>query len=139
MKRFAFAFIIGAFAAATAVAQEHDHSAAVATARQTAPLKATAENEHPPEIFCGTMKTGQLCSLGTVTLLGLNAEKRETWIAAVRQYNKAVNEAIVALQGQAKGTLSAAQIAEVNRWFAIGVNPQINQLLAATTNERAAK
>ena len=74
-----------------------------------------------------------------MTLLGLSPEKRESWIAAVRVYNKAVNEAIVALQGQAKGNLSTAQVDEVNRWFAIGVNPQINQLLVATANAKAAK
>lgn len=33
--------------------------------------------------------------------------------------------------------LNAAQVEEINRWFAIGVNPQINQL--ATVNAKAAK
>lgn len=32
-----------------------------------------------------------------------------------------------------------APVEEVNRWFAIGVNPQINQLLAATASARATK
>ena len=124
----------------TAYAQEHDHSApAKAPAARAASAARPAAVEHPPEVFCGTMKTGQLCSMGTVTLLGLTPEKREAWIAAVRTYNKAANEAIVALQGQAKGNLSAAQVDEVNRWFAIGVNPQINQLLLATANAKAAK
>ena len=137
MKRLVFALIVGSFALATPYAQEHDHSASAAKAAPAA--KPAAAAEHPPEVFCATMKTGQLCSLGTTTLLGLSAEKRETWIAAVRAYNKAVNDAIVALQGQAKGTLSTAQVEEVNRWFAIGVNPQINQLLMATTNAKGAK
>jgi hypothetical protein len=127
MTRFVFALVISSFAFATPYAQEHNHGA---------PAKAA---EHPPEIFCGTMKTGQLCSMGTVTLLGLTPEKREVWLAAVRKYNTVVNDAIVALQSDANGTLSAAQIQEVNRWFAIGVNPQINQLLAATANTGAAK
>ena len=135
MKRFVFAFIVGSFALATAYAQEHDH----VTPAKAAAAKAGATVEHPPEVFCGTMKTGQLCSMGTVTLLGLTPEKREAWIAAVRTYNKAVNEAIVALQGQAKGNLSAAQVEEVNRWFAIGVNPQLNQILIATANTKASK
>jgi hypothetical protein len=105
--------------------QEHDHVMPAAAGR------ATTAGEHPPEVFCGTMKTGQLCSNGTVTLFGLTADKRDAWLAAVREYNKAVNTAITALQAQAKTNLSAAQVAEVNRWFAIGINPQINQLLAA--------
>ena len=129
MNRLAFALIAGSFAFATVNAQQHDHGAAA-----TAPAAA----EHKPEVFCGTMKTGQLCSNGTVTLLGLTPEKREEWIAAVRAYNKVVNEATVALQGKAKSTLSAAQAEEVNRWFAIGVNPQINQLLLADANAKAA-
>ena len=56
---------------------------------------------HPPEIFCGTMKTGQLCSLGTATLLGLTPENREAWLTAVRAYNREVNAAITRLQAQA--------------------------------------
>ncbi len=135
MKRLVLALIVGSFALATPYAQEHNHSAPATTAA----AKPSAAVEHPPEVFCGTMKTGQLCSMGTVTLLGLTPEKREAWIAAVRTYNTAVNEAIVALQGQAKGNLGAAQVEEVNRWFAIGVNPQINQLLVATANAKVAK
>ncbi len=135
MKRFVLTLIVGSFALATPYAQEHDHSAPA----KAAAAKPAAAVEHPPEVFCGTMNTGQLCSMGTVTLLGLTPEKREAWIAAVRTYNKAVNEAIVALQGQAKGNLSAAQLEEVNRWFAVGVNPQINQILVATANAKASK
>ena len=141
MKRLAFALIAGSFALATVHAQQHDHSvpATAPAARGASTAKPAAAAEHKPEVFCGTMKTGQLCSMGTVTLLGLTPDKREAWIAAVRAYNKTVNEATLALQGQAKSNLSAAQVEEVNRWFAIGVNPQINQLLLATANAKAAK
>jgi hypothetical protein len=135
MNKLLIALIVGSFGIA-AQAQEHNH-AAPATAASSARPGAPAE--HPPEIFCGTMKTGQLCSMGTVTLLGLTPEKREAWLTAVRAYNKVVNDAIVTLQAQAKGTLSAAQVEEVNRWFAVGVNPQINQLLTATANAREVK
>jgi hypothetical protein len=113
--------------------QEHDHSAPAAPAAQMAGA------EHAPEIFCGTMKTGQLCSMGTTTLLGLTPEKREAWLAAIRQYNNAVNAAITALQAQAKSNLSATQVAEVDRWFAIGINPQINQLLGVSVRAGGAK
>lgn len=141
MKRLVFALILGPLALATPYAQGHDHSAAAkAPAVPTASAaKPAVDVEHPPEVFCGTMKTGQLCSMGTVTLLGLTPEKREVWLTAVRKYNKTVNDAIAALQGEANSALSAAQVEEVNRWFAIGVNPQINKLLASTANAKGAK
>jgi hypothetical protein len=115
---------IASAAAATLYAQEHaDH--------QPAPAKPAAAAAQPPEVFCSTMKTGQLCSHGTTAVLGLTGEKQEAWVAAVRRYNRAVNEATMQLQKEAKVMLSAAQMAEVERWFAIGMNPQMNQLLAA--------
>ena len=101
--------------------------------------KEAAKAPEPPEVFCGTMKTGQLCSHGTATALGLTPEKRDAWLASLRKYNKAVNDATLALQAEAKGTLSAAQLAEVDRWFAVGVNPQMNQLLAAPGRAANAK
>ena len=85
------------------------------------------------------MKTGLLCTHGTAAALGLSPEKTAAWLAAVDKYNKAVNEATVLLQREAKGTLSAAQMAEVDRWFAIGMNQQINQLLAAPGKAKGAK
>jgi hypothetical protein len=138
MTRWLFAFVVGSLALATPYAQEHDHQAPAA-ARPAAAARPPAAAEHPPDVFCETMKTGQLCSTGTTTLLGLTPEKREAWVAAVRTYNRAVNAAIMALQVEAKSTLSPAQIAEVNRWFAIGINPQINQILAASARPAGAK
>ena len=142
----AVAVMVSGLVPGTAYAQEHDHSASAKAPAAKAPAakaasaaRPAAAAEHPPEVFCGTMKTGQLCSMGTVTLLGLTPEKREVWLTAVRTYNRTVNDAIIALQVEAGGALSAAQVEEVNRWFAIGVNPQINQLLAATANAKAAK
>jgi hypothetical protein len=84
-----------------------------------------------PVVFCPTMKTGQLCSEGTTAALGLTGDKQAAWVAAVRRYNRTVNEATMQLQTEAKDTLSSVQMAEVQRWFAIGMNPQINQLLVA--------
>ncbi len=137
MKRFIFILAVGFLALATPYAQEHHHPAPPA-ARPSAARPASAA-EHPPDVFCATMKTGQLCSTGTTTLLGLTPEKREAWIAAVRTYNRAVNAAILALQAEAENHLSPAQVAEVNRWFAIGINPQINQILAASAEPGGAK
>ena len=72
-------------------------------------------------------------------LISLTPEKRDAWVTAVRLYNREVNAAITKLQAQAKTTLSPAQVAEVNSWFAIGINPQINQLLKATEKPAGAK
>jgi hypothetical protein len=98
----------------------HEHSAAQT---QAAP---SAETE---TIFCPTMKTGQLCSHGTADALRLDGAKREAWIAAARRYNKAVDEATKQLQADAKTLLTPAERSDVERWFAKGLNPQINQLL----------
>jgi hypothetical protein len=136
MKSWLFACVLGSFVLAVPSAQQHDHQGPAAAKPAAAPA---AMAEHRPEIFCGTMKTGQLCSLGTATLLGLTPQNREAWLTAVRAYNREVNAAITRLQAQAKTTLSPAQIAEVNSWFAIGINPQINQLLLATEKPAGAK
>ena len=108
MKSWLFAFALGSLVLAAPIAQEHDHSAPAAAKPAAAPA---AMAEHRPEIFCGTMKTGQLCSLGTATLLGLTPANREAWLTAVRTYNREVNAAITKLQAQAKTTLSPAQVA----------------------------
>ena len=129
MKSVMLALALGSLVLAAPIAQEHDHSAPAAAKPAARPAAAA---EHRPEVFCGTMKTGQLCSLGTATLLGLTPENREAWLAAVRVYNREVNAAITKLQAEAKTTLSAAQVAEVNSWFAVGINPQINLLLLST-------
>ena len=132
MTRLFLVVAVGTLVLPTTYAQEHDHSAATAAPAKPAAATARPAAQAEAEVFCGTMKTGQLCSHGTSTLLGLTPDRSAAWLAAVRQYNRAVNEAIMALQAEAKGNLSAAQVAEVNRWFAIGINPQINQLLASS-------
>ena len=84
-----------------------------------------------PRIFCPTLKTGQLCPNGTSEALALAGAKREAWIAAIGRYNKAVDEATKQLQAEAKTLLAPGDLTEVERWFAQGLNPQINRLLAA--------
>jgi len=78
------------------------------------------------------MNTGQLCSHGTADTLELSGAKKDAWVAAARRYNKAVDEATKQLQEDAMALLTPAQMAEVERWFAKGLNPQINQLLQAS-------
>jgi hypothetical protein len=134
------ALSVMAFGLGTIRAQQHDHQAPARAgeAKPAQPAPAAAAGE-PQELFCATMTTGQLCSHGTVAALGLTAAKRDAWLAAVNKFNKAVNEATVALQSEARGALSAAQMAEVNRWFAVGLNQQINQLLAAPAKAKRTK
>ena len=111
------------FGLAVAQAQEagHDHEQ----------MSKAAPAAEPDEIFCPTMKTGQLCSHGSADTLGLDGVKREAWIAAARRYNKAVDEATKHLISDADSLLTPQEKAEVERWFSKGLNPQINQLLEA--------
>jgi len=44
-----------------------------------------------------------------------------------------VDEATKQLQAEAKSLLTPAELTEVERWFAKGLNPQINDLLRAST------
>jgi len=135
----AVAILVSGVLLGIANAQQHDHAAPTAAPAKPAAAPRTAGLAEPQEVFCGTMKTGQLCSHGTSTLLGLSADKSVAWLTAVRQYNNEVNAAITALQAQAKTNLSPVQVAEVNRWFAIGINPQINQLLASSATPPGGK
>ncbi len=75
------------------------------------------------------MKTGQLCSHGTADLLKLMGDNRDKWAEAARRYNKAVDAATLQLQQDSKDLLTPEQAAEVQRWFAKGLNPEINKLL----------
>ena len=45
--------------------------------------RAAAANEE--DIFCSTMKTGQLCTHGTAVTLGVSGESNEKWVAIARK------------------------------------------------------
>jgi hypothetical protein len=75
------------------------------------------------------MKTGQLCSHGTSNVLGLTGAKQEKWVEIARKYNKTVDAATLQLFKDSEGVLPPAQMAQLKAWFAIGLNPQINELL----------
>jgi hypothetical protein len=103
---------------------QHQHTPA-------APAAAAPANEEMEHIFCPTMKTGQMCSHGTAATLKLEGETADAWIALARKYNRAVNAATEQLFTDAEAVLSAEQVAELKAWFAVGLNPQINDLLYA--------
>jgi hypothetical protein len=125
------------FGLSVARAQEHpaghDHQSKVPAAPAAPAVAASTESS---EIFCPTMKTGQLCSHGTADALSLEGVKREAWIAAARRYNRAVDEATKHLLSDAESLLTPEEKAEVESWFAKGLNPQINQLLEAAAKPR---
>lgn len=88
-------------------------------------------------IFCPAKSTGQLCTHGTSDVLKLSGTKRQSWTDAQNRYNKAVEAATKQLLEDAKATLSPEEYTQVENWFAKGLNPEINRLLAA--KEVAAK
>jgi Spy/CpxP family protein refolding chaperone len=111
-------------AAFASYAQQHEHAAP--------PKKAasTAGPEKPDiDIFCSTMKTGQLCTHGTANNLGLTGQKQEQWVAMARKYNKTVDAATLQLFKEAETVLTPQQLAQLKAWFAVGLNPQINEIL----------
>jgi len=113
------------FAAAFAsYAQQHDHAAQPKTA-------ASAKTPEKPDIdiFCSTMKTGQLCTHGTANNLGLTGQKQEQWVELARKYNKTVDAATLQLFKDAEAVLTPQQLAQLKAWFAVGLNPQINEIL----------
>ena len=102
-------------------AQQHDHAA------QTTQSKSSVTEDL--DIFCSTMKTGQLCTHGTANVLGLTGANQEKWMVIARKYNKTVDAATLQLFKDADGVLTSAQLTQLKAWFAVGLNPQINELL----------
>lgn len=88
-------------------------------------------------IFCPAKSTGQLCNHGSADVLKLSGAKRQSWTDAADRYNKSVEAATKQLLEDAKSTLSPEEYAQIEKWFAKGLNPEINRLLAA--KEVAAK
>jgi len=104
-------------------AQQHDH---VEHQNQSA---ASASADDDVAIFCPTMKTGQLCSHGTANVLQLKGDKQEKWIKMAQKYDRAVNAATLQLFKDSEEVLTPAQQDLLKKWFAVGLNPEINQLL----------
>ena len=102
-------------------AQEHDHSVNAGQSK-TAPAD-------EKDIFCPTMKTGQLCTNGTTNVLGITGANQDKWRELTRKYNKAVDAATLQLFKDAEGVLTPAQLVQLKAWFAVGLNPQINEVL----------
>jgi hypothetical protein len=113
-------------------AQDHSQHGASAPAAAPAGTQAKVSSDNMEHIFCPTMKTGQVCSHGTAASLGVTGTPtEEQWVAFARKYNRAVNSATEQLFTDAETILSAEQVKMLKAWFAVGLNPQINDLLYA--------
>jgi hypothetical protein len=123
---FAALFVLILSAIPTMAQHNHGEDASPASPATPAP---GGEKE---AIFCPTMKTGQLCSHGTAANLHLTGEKEQQWLALARAYNKSVDAATERLLKDAEGVLAPDQLALLKAWFAIGLNPKINELLYAS-------
>jgi len=122
----------------SAAAQQSGHDMASMPGMAGMPDKKDGQSTDSsvPMVFCPTMKTGQLCTHGSSDALNCAGAQRDRWVAAVRQYNRAVDAATKQLQADAKTILTPEQAKEVNRWFAVGLNPQINQVLMAAASAK---
>ena len=89
-----------------------------------------------PEIFCSHKGTGQLCP-GNAQMFNLSGAKKERYEEALDNYNKAVAAAQKQFLADAKGKvgLSQAELALTESWFAVGLNPEINKILATKTKK----
>ena len=81
-------------------------------------------------VFCDKMQTGELCPEGTMNTLKLSGEAAKRWEADVHEYNKAIEAANMHLLAEGRHTLTPQQYSEVKLWFAKGLNPLMNRLLA---------
>jgi hypothetical protein len=118
--------LVGVIALAANIAtfaQQHDH------AEHQNPSSGSPSADDDVAIFCPTMKTGQLCSHGTSNVLQLTGEKQQKWIAFAQKYNRAVNAATMQLFKDSEGLLTPKEQELLKAWFAVGLNPEINELL----------
>jgi hypothetical protein len=93
--------------------------------------KETHAKSDVPEIFCSHMGTGQLCP-GNAQMFKLSDTQKQQYSQALNAYNKAVAAASKQFLADVKDKvkLSEAELALAESWFAEGLNPEINKILA---------
>jgi hypothetical protein len=131
MKRLTPGFIVmtalaALFAVGTFYAQEHH-----------AEHHGQADASGVPEIFCNHLGTGQLCP-GNAQMFNLGGARKERYEEALNNYNKAVEAAQKQFLADAKDKvgLSQAELALAKTWFDVGLNPEINKILATKNNDK---
>ena len=126
LRIFPIAALMVLLAVGTLYAQEHaEHNAKHANAKSDV-----------PEIFCSHMGTGQLCP-GNADMFKLSGAKKQAYLEALNSYNKAVAAASkqFAADARAKAGLSEVEHALLESWFAEGLNPEINKILATKSKK----
>jgi len=108
--------------------------AGVLLAQSQAP-KQQAEQK-APEVFCDGLSTGQLCLSNAPKVLKLDDAQRQRWTEAARQYNKAVDAATKQFLEQSKPVLSPGQFTTMQKWFDMGLNPVLNQVLSTQSSSK---
>jgi hypothetical protein len=70
-------------------------------------------------------------------MFNMSGAQKEQYTKALNRYNKAVGEAQKQFLEdiKIKAGLSEAELALAQSWFAEGLNPEINKILAAKTNK----
>lgn len=126
LRIFPGAALLVLFAVGTFYAQEHaEHNAKHANAKSDV-----------PEIFCSHLGTGQLCP-GNADMFRLSGARKQAYLEALNSYNKAVAAASkqFVVDAKAKARLSEGESALVESWFAEGLNPEINKILATKSKK----
>jgi len=89
-----------------------------------------------PEVFCDGLSTGQLCLSNAPKVLKLDDAQKQRWTDAARQYNKAVDAATRQFLEQSKPVLSPGQFTTMQKWFDMGLNPVLNQVLSTQSSSK---
>jgi hypothetical protein len=108
--------------------------AGVLVAQSQAP-KQQAEQK-TPEVFCDGLSTGQICVSNAPKVLKLDDAQKQRWAEVARQYNKGVDAATKQFLEQSKPILSPEQFATMQKWFEMGLNPVLNQMLATHSSTK---
>ena len=108
--------------------------AAVVLAQDQASKSKTEQKA--PEVFCDGLSTGQICLSNAPTVLKLNEAQKQRWNEAARQYNKAIDGATKQFLEQSKPILSPEQFASMQKWFEMGLNPVLNEVLSSKSRSK---
>ena len=123
--------LVAMVAVGTFYAQEH-----AAGQQGKMDMSKMTDTSGTPEIFCSHMGTGQLCP-GNAQMFNLSGTKKERYEDALNNYNKTVAAAQKQFLADARDKvgLSQAELALTESWFAVGLNPEINKILATKTKK----
>jgi hypothetical protein len=108
--------------------------AAIVVAQDQASKSKTEQKA--PEVFCDGLSTGQLCLSNAPTVLKLDEAQKQRWNEAARQYNKAIDGATKQFLEQSQPILSSEQFASMQKWFEMGLNPVLNDVLNSKSRSK---